>query len=108
MTTIDMRDRGCTNPGCFATWVDGVETHECQADVRRPFKVTLHDDADEQFTIRLNAYGPHDARNQVELDHPDETILAIEEDRIDDAAKAWAREYGPDFDKLAAYQAEGR
>lgn len=27
--TIDTRDRGCQNPGCWATWVDGAETHEC-------------------------------------------------------------------------------
>lgn len=30
MSTIDMRDRGCQNPGCWATWVDGAETHECR------------------------------------------------------------------------------
>jgi len=42
----------------------------------------------------------------------DDEILAlideIEMERIDAEAKEWAREYGPDYALLAAYQAEGR
>jgi len=35
--TIDTRDRGCQNPSCWATWVEGAETHACAVE---PPKVT--------------------------------------------------------------------
>jgi len=87
-------------------------------EVRHPFRVTLHSDVDdEQITIRLNAYGPNDARNIALDQYPDFSVLNIEqepeeglfaqEERIDDAAKEWARLRAEGHDELTLRWMDG-
>jgi hypothetical protein len=45
MTYTDTLDRGCTNPGCFATWTAG-ETHDCRSAVRDSLAHSYYSEVD--------------------------------------------------------------
>ena len=55
---IDTLDRGCQNPGCFATWTVG-ETHNCIAE--RPFRALIETYDGDRFSLTVQAIGPKGA-----------------------------------------------
>jgi len=132
--TIDTRDRGCTNPGCWATWVEGAETHECTAQppqVTRPTPIhpAVFNVAD------LDAWLAKRIEQEVPAVHDSETIahigmeshksaearygtlitvrelieawLAEERDEQPDPAEAWDRLKAEGYDELALRRAAG-
>lgn len=78
---IDTLDRGCTNPGCFATWTAG-ETHHCEAE--RPFRALVETYDGDRFYLTVNAIGPRGAEGtarQMASDrgHDVAAVLRVEE-----------------------------
>lgn len=134
MITIDTKDRGCQNVGCWATWVDGAETHECAFEppqVSRPtpihpsvFNVA---DLDAWLAARIEQEAPavHDGETIAHIgweSHKSavarygtlitvreliEAWLAEERDAQPDAAEAWDRLKAEGYTELELRRAAG-